>query len=99
MLSRKHQASNDALVKKATENVAFREALLKDPKDAIQKEFGIEVPASRKIFVHQNTGEETHYVLPVVKTGALTDAELDAVAGGNLGAWSCACHGCLAQCG
>ncbi len=77
------------IIKKAASDAAFRTELLKDPKTTLKKEFGMDVPADYKITFHDSTRKDVHIVLPGVNK--LSDDELAAVAGGRLGAWSCAC--------
>ena len=93
MRSKEHKDLKAKLQQKVKEDAAFRSALLADAKAAIGKEFGIDVRGDINIVVHENTNDTVHFVIPAQDTdhGALSDEELAAVAGGRLGAWSCAC--------
>ena len=75
----------DLLVKFAAEQPAYRDSLKKNPKDVIYKQFGIQVPGNTKVSVLQESADQIYVVLPhVVESGAeLSDADLEAVAGGH----------------
>ena len=75
----------DLLVKFAAEQPKYKDALSKNPKDVIYKQFGIQVPGNVKVQVLQETADQVYVVLPhVVAAGAeLSDADLEAVAGGH----------------
>ena len=75
----------DLLVKFATEQPQYKNALKANPKDVIYKQFGIQVPGNVKVQVLQETADQVYVVLPhVVAAGAeLSDADLEAVAGGH----------------
>jgi hypothetical protein len=76
------------IVAKAMKDEAFRTKLLKDPKGAIQNEFGVQFPPNVKVQVHQNSSTVINLVLPAVpemsNDRALSDEELAQVAGGAL---------------
>jgi hypothetical protein len=78
---------------KVAVNPKFRAALLKDAKGTIAAEWGINVRKDINIVVHENSPDTVHLVIPPAGTnyGELTDEEVEAIAGGRLGAWSCAC--------
>ena len=63
----------DLLAKFSTEDAAYRQALIANPRDVIEKQFQISVPAN------------VHIVLPhaVAAGDELSDADLEAVAGGG----------------
>ena len=70
-----------AVVKKSLEDAAFREMFLKDPKDAIKKEFGIALADHLIVnVVEENPSTMTLYVPPV--KSELSDDDLADVAGG-----------------
>jgi hypothetical protein len=76
------------VVEKAAQNKEFRAALSKDPKGAIEKEFGVEFPKDVAIHVHENSAKVVHVVLPnpleLSERRPLTKEELEQVAGGQL---------------
>jgi len=49
---------------RAGEDSEFRARLLASPKDAIEQEFGVTLPADHEIHVHEETYNSTHVVLP-----------------------------------
>ena len=75
----------DLLVKFSVEQPKYKDALKKNPKDVIYKQFGIQIPGNTKVQVLQETADQVYVVLPhVVESGAeLSDADLEAVAGGH----------------
>ena len=74
------------VVAKAMKDASFRELLLKNPKAAIQKELGLELPQEVSVQVHQNSSTVIHLVLPqpldVSSERVLSEADLAQVAGG-----------------
>lgn len=76
------QEIEDALIAKAQADPAFRQALLKDAKTAIETEFGIKFPSGMEFKVLEETPMTNYLVLPPALNGELSDDELDAVAGG-----------------
>ena len=68
------------LVDKASNDPAFRAALLADPKAVLEKELGIPIPAAISVTVHEESRSSIHLVLP--PADKLSDDELAAVAGG-----------------
>jgi hypothetical protein len=77
------------IIKRAAADSSFRAALLKDAAGTLNKEFGLQIPPGHKITFHESKQDDVHVVLP--SSDKLSDDELAAVAGGRLGAWSCAC--------
>lgn len=75
----------DHLAKFAAENPEYRQALLSDPKTVVSKQFAIDIPENVSVRVVEDTADTVHIVLPhAVETGAeLSDADLEAVAGGH----------------
>jgi hypothetical protein len=53
------------LVHRALESDDFRERLLADPKDAIERETGLRFPQTVSVVVHEEKLSELHVVLPV----------------------------------
>jgi hypothetical protein len=70
---------------KAWADPKFKEALLKDPTAAIKSATNANLPKNLKIVVHADTKGEMNLVLPYVppKSGELSDADLEMVAGGK----------------
>ena len=54
----------DSLLSRAAEDIDFRERLLAKPKETIDREFGVTLPADHEIHVHEETYSATHLVLP-----------------------------------
>ena len=69
-----------SLIDKAEQDVAFRAALLADPRTAIREALGVELPGDFDVVVHEDGPGTAHLVLP--PSAELTDAQLDQVAGG-----------------
>jgi hypothetical protein len=66
---------------------AFREALLRDPRGTLEREYDQQIPEQLQIRVIENTADSVHIVLPAAlpQDGAeLSEQELEAVAGGIL---------------
>ena len=74
------------ILSKAAADGEFRTRLLTDPKATISAETGVTVPEGFNIAVHEDSGTTAHLVLP--PSPALTEAELEKVAGGNPLEWS-----------
>jgi hypothetical protein len=73
----------DLLAKFATENPKYRDALIKNPKDIIEKQLATSLGnVSVKAVVE--TADTAYVVIPhVAKEGELSDADLEKVAGGK----------------
>ena len=56
--------AEDSLVSRAGEDDGFRELLLAKPRETVEKEFGVTLPAGHEIHVHEETYASTHVVLP-----------------------------------
>ncbi len=54
----------DSLLSRAAEDTDFRERLLAKPKETIEREFGVTLPADHEIHVHDESHSATHLVLP-----------------------------------
>ena len=54
----------DSLLSRAAEDIDFRKRLLAQPKETIDREFGVTLPADHEIHVHEETYSATHLVLP-----------------------------------
>ena len=70
------------LISKAQAKPAFRQALLKNPRAAIEKEFGVALPVGSQLNVVEETTNTKYLVLPAVADSELSDADLESVAGG-----------------
>lgn len=75
---------NDLLSKFATQNPEYRQALLVNPRDVVQRQFQIELPSDVEIKVLEETPDTAYVVLPYApaRGAELVDADLEAVAGG-----------------
>ena len=71
-----------AIVARALEDDAYREALLVNPKAAIQQAFGKELPLGLEVRVVEESPTVVYLVLPPKPVVELRDGDLDAVAGG-----------------
>ena len=68
------------LISKAMQDADFRQQFLDDPKGTISQEFGIDVPESIQVQVHQSDLETVHFALP--PRSELTEEQLEAVSAG-----------------
>ena len=76
----------DQVLSKAAEDVEFRARLIADPKAAVAAEVGATLPDGFEVVVHEESATTAHLVLPPAPS--LTEAELEAVAGGHhTGLW------------
>ncbi|RPJ59973.1 MAG: NHLP leader peptide family natural product precursor [Acidobacteria bacterium] len=75
------------IAKKATSDPGFRAALLANPKKAVAEAFGVNLPESFELKILEETPSRAYVVLPAQESETqertLTDAELEAVAGGG----------------
>ena len=92
------QASLQVIVKRATTDAEFRQLFLSNPAAAVKEATGRELPEGFSLRVVENKGADLTVVLPDAPvTSELSDAELEAVAGGHkCGAGTC---GVSAICG
>ena len=72
-------------MQRPTTDMAFRRALLHDPKEALEQEFDFVLPPQFNIRFVENHGADLTIVLPDPPghNGLLSDRELEYVAGGN----------------
>ena len=88
----------DLLAKFAMESEKYRKALKEDPKGVIAKQFNMEIPGGVSVKVLEESADTVYVVLPhVVEQGdELSDADLEAVAGGHTFVKDAECgHGAL----
>lgn len=71
-----------AIVAKALQDDGYRDALLTNPKRAIQQEFGKELPLGLEVRVVEESANLVYLVLPPKRSVELSDDDLAAVAGG-----------------
>ncbi len=80
------QELEQRLVQKAQDDAAFRASLLADAKSAIEQELGAPLPAGVQVNVVEESADTVYLVLPQASSagegGELSDADLEAVAGG-----------------
>ena len=78
-LARKKTA---AIIAKALKDDGYREELLANPKNAIQQEFGKELPLGLEVRLVEESANVVYLVLPPKPVVELSDADLQAVSGG-----------------
>ncbi len=73
------------ITERAASDPAFREELLRSPKEVLSREFGTKMPEGAEIRVVEETPKTLYVVLPpqTSATGELSEEELEAVAGGG----------------
>ena len=69
------------ILTKADEDSDFRASLIADPRAAIASEVGMAIPDGFDVVVHEDSVTTAHLVLP--PSPKLTEAEMEAVAGGG----------------
>jgi len=72
----------DSILAKCWADESFKQKLLADPAMTLKAE-GVEIPAGYTVRVLENTDKIINYVLPPNPNAELSDAELEAVAGGK----------------
>ncbi len=73
---------SDAITVQALKDTKFRKELVANPAATFAKYSG--QPVSTKVFVHENSATEVHFVLPPpISEGELSDSDLEKVAGGE----------------
>jgi hypothetical protein len=78
----------EKVLDKAVTNESFKKLLIADPKGTLNVELpDFYVPEDFRIYFHENKVNEIHLLIPalVATEDELTEAELDAVAGGSKG--------------
>ncbi len=71
----------EQILNRAAEDGDFRARLLADPKGVISSEVGATIPEGFDVVVHEDSATTFHLVLP--PSPQLTEAEMEAVAGGR----------------
>ena len=74
----------DLLTKFAVNSPKYRDALIRDPKSILEKQFNKQLPATMKVKAVEDTADTVYIVVPFVpKSGQeLSDSSLESVAGG-----------------
>lgn len=90
------------LIEKAMKDETFRKQLLENPKEVIETEIGVKFPAGMHISVLEETAEQVFLVLPQMRLEPfreeLTEAELESVVGGTVGAETVETHWTYCNC-
>ncbi|MDE0459431.1 MAG: NHLP leader peptide family RiPP precursor [Chromatiales bacterium] len=68
------------LTEKAVENLEFRQQLLADPKSVIQQEFGVTIPDSINVVVHESDMQTVYLALP--PNPVMDEEQLEAISAG-----------------
>jgi hypothetical protein len=78
------QVLNRQIVARAQQDPAYRQTLLADPRAALEQAFGHELPANVRVQVIEQAPDTIYLLLPPAGPASeeLSEAELDAVAGG-----------------
>ena len=79
----KVQETVTQLQEKAATDASFRASLKENPNAAIEKIAGIQVPAGFKINIVDANDADLTIAIPKTKSDELSDADLEAVAGGK----------------
>ena len=89
----------DLLVKFATQNPDYRDALKRKPKQVVAAQFGMSLPEGLELKVLEETPNTAYVVLPhIVREGAeLSDADVEMVAGGTTVKGSANCQNAIAS--
>ena len=79
------QETYSEILAKAAQDSAFRREFLTNPKATVEEAFGINLPVDHEIKVLVSDAKTTYVAIPYVPTheDALSDSELEAVAGGK----------------
>jgi hypothetical protein len=75
-----------ALIEKAAKDAAFRRALVADPRGTLERELQAKMPEGCSLTVLEESPTQRYLVLPPAPSregDALSDAELETVAGGD----------------
>ncbi len=66
---------------------AFRESFPDDPRAVLSEVIGFDIPESVQVVLHEESLTQIHLTLP--ESDALTDDDLEFVAGGEYKPWGC----------
>jgi len=84
------------LIEKSLEDESFRQKLIEDPKGAVEQELGARLPEEVRVVTVEETADTIYLVLPGTpmagrEGGALSEQELESVAGGMESSWTYTC--------
>jgi len=90
------------IVQRSIEDEDFRRRLIEDPKGAVEQELGSRLPEGVRVVTVEETAETIYLVLPSTpmagaEGGALSDQQLESVAGGwgsTISDATCTCYPC-----
>jgi hypothetical protein len=71
---------------------AFRDILLADPRTVLSEVIGFDIPDTVKVVLHEESLTQIHLTIP--STEALSEADLELVAGGVCWSDTCQPHPC-----
>ena len=82
------------LIEKSVEDESFRRRLIEHPKAAVEQELGTRLPEEVRVVTEEESADNFYLVLPSTpmagaEGGALSDQELESVAGGSWFSRSC----------
>ena len=78
-------ALQDFLTRKAAQDPNYRDALVSDPKNLLEKHLGRELPEWLNVEVVEEKADTIYLIAPHVANDELEDADLEMVAGGKGG--------------
>ncbi len=87
-----HNTIQEQIMARAMKDETFRQVLLSNPRETLERELGITLPAGINVQVHEDTPTTIHLVLPMQPlTGEpqeLSDKDLERAVGGVLQIYS-----------
>lgn len=96
-MERARQALEAQVLERAAKDSQFRERLKHDPRGAVARDFGVQIPPDVTVEVLEETPLTVYLVLPAVpaqRGEELSNQDLEAVAGG----WSSVTNDCGNSC-